>query len=75
MKNEQKFCSPACACKYFRGKVKEENLKIACKNINHKEFEEFYRKYKGFVIAEILKYDRRYYEDMLDRYNEYAIRI
>lgn len=69
-----KFCSLSCRAKYYRGKVKEENLKVAYKNCDKKEFTEFYKKYQNYVYSEIYKYESEYHEDLIDIWQEQAIR-
>lgn len=69
-----KFCSRACKAKYYWGKIKEENLRVAYKNVDKKEFTEFFKKYQNFVYSEIYKYESEYHEDLIDRWQEQAIR-
>ena len=70
-----KFCSTTCSNKYYHRKLKEENLKIAYKHVDRKEFSEFYKKYSNFVYSKIYEQDHKYTEDLIDWWNEQAIRM
>ena len=70
---ETKFCSIKCAKKYQWNKIREENLRVAYKNIDKSEFTEFYKKYQNFVYSEIFNYESEYHEDLIDRWQDKAI--
>lgn len=68
------FCSNSCRAKFVKRKLKEANLRLACKNTDHKEFEKFYKHYNGYVMALIYEQKSELWEDLKDYWQEYAIR-
>lgn len=69
-----KFCSNSCVTKFIHSKMKEENLRVAYKNVDNKELKEFLKKYTGYVYSEIFKYDKKYSEDLKDWWQEQGVR-
>lgn len=72
-KRQFSFCSSSCSCKYHQRKIKETNLKLAYKNVDQKEFTEFYKNYNSYAMALIHEYDSEYWEDLKDTWQEKAI--
>lgn len=75
IKKNIKFCCRGCATKFYKQKLKEENLRLAYNHVNQSEFQEFYKKYTNYVYAKIYEQDHKYTEDLHDWWNEQAIRL
>lgn len=69
-----KFCCAACGVRYTRRKIKEANIQLAYNRVDAEEFKIYFKKYSNFVYSEIFKQDSELHEDLIDWWNETAIR-